>query len=341
MIKVNPVLQRILLHVAFWIMWSSRTFYDIVSLWGWSGASIFSGSYIATQIPLVYFHLYFLIPRFFNRKDFVIYGLCTITLLFAYSYVNYYVLLSIPREWIPKGMFGYIHALNPRYDIFEGLFVLITTYALKYTWMALSSQNKILQLQKDNLSLELSALKAQVNPHFLFNTLNNIYSLSLQKSDKTPDIILKLGNMMRYVLYECNSEKVPVQKEIQFINDYIELEKIRHEDLQIELDLSGNPGESEIAPLLLIPFIENSFKHGVNKQVDNAFVKVNLNVTNGLLKMNIENSTPNTGQVNGSFKGIGLENVKKRMNLLYPQKHDISIHQEKNNFKVNLTLHLN
>jgi two-component system, LytTR family, sensor kinase len=342
MLDNRPILKRILLHALFWTAWMSRTFYDIVSLYSWQGAFIFSFSYIMTQMPFVYVHLYVLVPKLLNRKKYLLYIPCTIALLFAYSYLSYFILNHIPAQWLPAGLAAYINRINPNYDILEGFFAFTITYALKYTWMALSTQNKVLALQKENLQLELKALKAQVNPHFLFNTLNNIYALALQKSEQTPGMLLKLSSMMRYLLYECNVPQVALQKEIQFINNYIELEKIRHnKNVQINFSLSGNAANSEIAPLLLIPFIENSFKHGVNASIGKGWVDINLSAMEEKISLSVVNSMAGN-HVNGSAqKGIGLENVKKRLQLLYPGKHMLNIEEEKEKYSVNLDINLN
>ncbi len=252
------------------------------------------------------------------------------------------MLKLIPHSLLPVSLEGYIKLLNPRYDVFEGFFTLIITYSLKYAWQAVATKNKLLELQKNNLMLELNALKAQINPHFLFNTLNNIYSLSIKKSDQAPEMILKLSDMMRYVLYDCNSGPVPVEKEIQFINNYIELEKIRHgEHIDIRFSLSGKLDNSKIEPLLLIPFIENSFKHGVNAKMENGWVDVNLNIFRKKITMNVINSLPDASFNNNGKSGIGLINVKKRLDLIYPHQYQLQIQPMNDHFEVNLEINLN
>jgi two-component system LytT family sensor kinase len=342
MLNDRPILKRVLLHALFWTAWMSRTFYDIVSLYSWQGAFVFSFSYILAQMPFVYLHLYVLVPKLLNRKKYLLYIPCTIALLFIYSYLSYFILSHIPHTWLPAGLELYVSRINPNYDILEGFFAFIITYSLKYTWMTLSTQNKVLALQKENLQLELKALKAQVNPHFLFNTLNNIYALSLQKSEQTPGMLLKLSSMMRYLLYECNVPQVALQKEIQFINNYIELEKIRHsKNVQINFSLSGNAANSEIAPLLLIPFVENSFKHGVNARIGKGWVDIHLSTLDDKISLSVVNSMAEN-HVNGSAqKGIGLENVKKRLELLYPGKHTLAIEPGNEKYSVNLAINLN
>jgi sensor histidine kinase YesM len=276
----SPSGKRILMHIGFWIVWLSRTFYDIISLYGYGLPEIlFLVVYAATQIPMMYLHLYLFVPYLLDKKHYVIYTICTIALVFAYSYVNYKLLTLLQMPASSQDLMDYINNLNPTYDILEGFFTLAITYSIKYAGQAVSSQNKLLQLQKDNLLLELSALKSQINPHFLFNTLNNIYSLSLQKSDRAPETILKLSDMMRYVLYECNEGVVDLEREISFIENYIVLERIRHgDDVVINYNMKGNVDHHQIVPLLLIPIIENSFKHGLNANMEKGFVDINLDI---------------------------------------------------------------
>ncbi|MBA2422829.1 MAG: sensor histidine kinase [Chitinophagales bacterium] len=335
-------MSRLLMHIGFWLFWLFRTFYDIVSLYGFGyGELLFMLVYAATQIPMMYFHLYILVPRLLNSRHYLLYAIATIGLIFTYSVVNYTLLTLIPESVSSVGLSDYISQLNARYDIFEGFFTLVITYSIKYAGQVRSTQTRLLQLQRDNLTLELNALKAQINPHFLFNTLNNIYSLALRKSEKTPDMVLKLSDMMRYVLYECNAGRVALEREIQFISNYIELERIRHgEHVSINFSLTGNPKDYRIEPLLLIPIVENSFKHGINAQMEKGFVDVRLNVLNGRLQLNVLNSVP----VNGSFLkemgGIGLDNVQKRLELIYPEKHQLKIAALQNSYKVDLELNL-
>lgn len=337
--RMSEATKRVLMHAAFWIAWTSRTFYDIVSLYNLQGAFVFSAAYLISQMPLVYVHLYVLVPRLLHTRRYVLYGLATTALLFGYSAFNYLLMRSIPPALIPFNLELYIGNLEPTYDIFEGAFALVISYSLKYAWMAITTKNQLLKLEKDNLQLELNALKAQVNPHFLFNTLNNIYSLSLQKSDKSPEMILKLSDMMRYVLYECNTDKVPIEKEFKFIRDYIDLERIRHHDkVKIDLSINSDKHEASIEPFLLMPFIENSFKHGLNNRLENQWIHIDIDQQQNALVMKVENShVPK--KVNGKKQhGIGIENARRRLNLLYAKKHLLNIQSNDNAFTVDLKL---
>jgi two-component system LytT family sensor kinase len=338
----QPQVSRVLMHVGFWLFWLFRTFYDIVSLYGWGpGELLFMLVYAATQIPMMYFHLYFLVPQLLNKGRYVIYAVCTIALVFAYSYVNYNLLNLIPASISNAGLIDYISQLNSQYDIIEGFFTLVITYSIKYAGQVRSTQTRLLKLQRDNLTLELNALKAQINPHFLFNTLNNIYSLALRKSDKTADMVLRLSDMMRYVLYECNSGAVALEREVEFVSNYVELERIRHGNhVSINYALHGDMEDKWIEPLLLIPVVENSFKHGINAQMENSYVTIKLDVKEDALSLSVENSIPVNGAMLKEKGGIGLENVRKRLELIYPGKHTLEIAPYNDRFLVTLQLNL-
>lgn len=339
---MQPEVLRVLMHVGFWLFWLFRTFYDIVSLYGWGpGELLFMMVYAATQIPMMYLHLYFLVPQLLNRKRYLVYAVCTVALVFAYSYVNFNLLRLIPASISNPGLIDYINQLNSQYDIIEGFFTLVITYSIKYAGQVRSTQTRLLQLQRDNLTLELNALKAQINPHFLFNTLNNIYSLALQKSDQTADMVLRLSDMMRYVLYECNSGAVALEREVEFMSNYVELERIRHgKHVSINFTLSGDTGDKKIEPLLLIPLVENSFKHGINAQMENSYVNIQFEVNDHTVRLSVENSIPANGTLMKEKGGIGLDNVRKRLELIYPGNHRLEISPFKNRYLVTLQLNL-
>lgn len=196
------------------------------------------------------------------------------------------------------------------------------------------------QTEREKMNAELSYLKAQINPHFLFNTLNSIYSLAIQKSDETPTAIVKLSGMMRYVLSESANEFVSLEKEIIYIKNYIDLQKLRFEDaISLEFIIKGDSIGKKIAPLMLIPFIENAFKHGVNAE-EESLIKINIHITEETLFLSVFNKkvTINISEENKS--GLGIENTKNRLQLLYPEKHKLSIFDTENSFLVELSMNL-
>jgi len=196
-------------------------------------------------------------------------------------------------------------------------------------------------LQNENLLSEMKFLKSQVNPHFLFNALNNIYTLVLLKHDNAPAMLMKLSEMLRYMLYECNDERVPLNKEISYINNYIQLQQLKTEEPQnIKIDIFGMDHNIMIPPLLLIPFIENSFKHSKIEDAKTGWVSISIDCSAKQINFKIANSIPSIALVKDKTSGIGLENAKRRLELLYPQKYKLEINEMPQEFLVRLSINL-
>ncbi|MCT4640089.1 MAG: histidine kinase [Bacteroidales bacterium] len=193
-------------------------------------------------------------------------------------------------------------------------------------------------LEKQNLKSELALLRSQVNPHFLFNTLNNIYSLVYKKSDKAPESVLKLSGIMRYMLYESNEDYVNISKELEYLNNYIELQKIRYANPdKINYNITGENTDAQIAPMIFIPFIENSFKHGPKEDV----ININIDITATNITFEIFNKISEIKTISKDrCGGIGLRNVARRLELLYKDRHKLSINGTDNSYSVKLILDL-
>lgn len=202
---------------------------------------------------------------------------------------------------------------------------------------SLQQDEQMKALKEQQLLSELNYLKAQLHPHFFFNTMNNIYSLALKQSKDTAPVVAKLADMMRYILYEADQPKVPLKKEIDFLSNYVEVEQIRHQHNSIQFDVQGINDSLHIEPLLMLPFIENAFKHGLEQETGQGFVNIILCVMEDELILEVSNSKPQ--QVNSSA-GIGIQNVLKRLTLLYPDKHRLEIKDELNTYHVTLALQL-
>ncbi|WP_051349979.1 sensor histidine kinase [Dyadobacter alkalitolerans] len=194
-------------------------------------------------------------------------------------------------------------------------------------------------MRHEKLVMELAYLKSQLNPHFLFNTMNNLYGLSLSEPERTPDVILRLGEMMRYMLYESNETFVPVNREIEYLNGFVELEKLRYPgEIFVHFTLEGNVNGIVIAPLLFIAFVENAFKHGQLR--DPAFpVHISLSISGPTLRFEISNQI--TFQNRDTAGGIGLKNVERRLTLLYPGNHMLRVWQEADQFHTLLEINVN
>ncbi len=187
------------------------------------------------------------------------------------------------------------------------------------------------------LNSELNFLKAQIHPHFLFNTLNNLYALTLNNSPASPGVVLDLSQILRYMLYECNTDYVPLKKDVEIIKNYIALEQLRHGDkLDLNLKIKGEITGQQIAPLLMIPLIENAFKHGASEMIEDAWINIVLEVEPTSIKLKVSNSKPlehHQGH-RSHFGKIGLANVRKRLDLIYPETHHFTVHDQEEMFAV-------
>lgn len=297
---------------------------------------------ITFWIIIVYVNILYLIPKFLQNKRPILYLLSLILLVFLISpiYITSLILLfknnaQDAREFVEN------QSLLAFANLFVGL--ASTLYKILTDWLV--HQNEKNALERQNLQSELKFLKSQINPHFFFNTLNNLYALTLKKSDLAPEIVLRLSEMMRYMLYESNEKQVNLEKEINYVKNYLELEKLRQgHKFDINFNLNGEVTNQKIAPLMFIPFLENSFKHGLDNQIKSGFVNIDLLLKETSIEMTIENSKPpSIPKKNPSKKsgGIGLENVKRRLKLLYPQRHKLDIEAKPNTFKVYLNIQLN
>ncbi len=198
------------------------------------------------------------------------------------------------------------------------------------------------------LEAELNFLKGQIHPHFLFNTLNNLYSLSLAKSAKAPAIVMGLSEILKYMLYETKTATIQLERDVEVLESYIALEKIRYEDrLDLNFKVSDNIKDYKIVPLLLLPLVENAFKHGTSERVGEVWINIDLTVNDNILKFKVSNSKPEhlPGDIERHKGSIGLPNVQKRLDLLYPGAHEIKIYDQEDMFaiilEINLAKHMN
>jgi len=303
---------------------------------------IFWGLYGVINVSLFYVNYLVLIPKFFNKKQYGLYILATFVTIFLYGVFKYLVAIIFEddilihsmrdsNEMVRTGFVSYLIG-----TLFSSLVFLFLSLTLKLIVDWITNERVQRDLENQRLSAELAFLKSQINPHFLFNSLNSIYSLAYQKADATPEAILKLSEIMRYMLYESNDNKVDLSKELQYIQNYIDLQKIRFANkAYIDFKIEGRVTNQKIVPLLLIAFIENAFKHGVT---DNALSPIRLLITvdDSHLHFYIQNKKHNNNK--DSVGGIGLGNVKRRLDLLYPGKYNLEIRNEKDTYVCELSL---
>ncbi|MBL7780250.1 MAG: histidine kinase [Saprospiraceae bacterium] len=287
---------------------------------------------------LVYLNLLYLIPNYLARHAFVYFGL----VLAVCALVTPIEVLVFYLKFHDQPLYR-ARLVETQVWIFIGnVIVTIVSTVLRVImdWWRYQNEKQVLLTQ--TMQSELRFLKSQINPHFLFNTLNNLYALTLKKSDKAPEIVLKLSEIMRYMLYECNERRVHLTKEIQYIYNYLDLERLRQpKDADIRFVVEGQISEQMVAPLLFIPFLENSFKHGLNNQIQGeGFVRLRLTVSGEDLEFFIENSKAERlpRQDHPRSGGIGLVNVRQRLQMLYPDNHTLTVQDEPHRYAV--TLHL-
>ena len=309
----------------------------------------FASMLFPLAIATSYFLNFYLIPKFlfsgayFRFALFLLYTL--IVTLWLETLISMFVFLFITDLKLYK--------LDP--SAFDVVFLLVGLYFIILAFIAIEQVKRAFEMKKENTLLanrqyetelklresELKLLRAQIHPHFLFNTLNNLYGLTLEKSDLAPELVLKLSDLMDYMLYKCNKPKVKLSSELEHLKNYIEIERIRYGDkLKLNFRIDGEPEKLEIAPMLLLAFFENAFKHGVSKSLKKPFVDIRLTINNPILRLNIRNSCDSKSSKQEDYThGIGLKNVQKRLELIYPG-HNLQIENKADTFEIDLKLNL-
>ncbi len=298
------------------------------------------------QLFFTYSQIAFLIPRFLLKRKHLKYIL--LTLVFAKIAANIsiitYQLLIVPLETgnPPNMPWNWLYTINLRHvlPLFSMLTICGIAVAIKLLKRYYMENDRNQKIEQEKTLMELEMLKAQVHPHFLFNTLNNLYSLTLTRSADAPVVVTHLSGLLRYMLYECNEKEVPLNNEIAALKKYVELEKLRYGNrLDVSFSCSGQTTGLTIAPLLLLPFVENSFKHGVSQQLDQCWVNLHLHAEGGSFTFNLSNSCSKeiVPSING---GIGLPNIQKRLELIYAGNYNLAITQQEEMFVVKLTMQL-
>ncbi len=342
-----------MMHVLFWLGYLAFLVFVFSGREDLNRAIILSVIQIVPQMVLAYLNLQFLIPVFYARKRYLAYAglvvLGFIGIYFIYEYVItlYFQHTGPPfmpgrmRGRMPMHFFSPMRGMRIAYVLSQTMAIFFLSTAYKISRIAAKKEQEAALLRSENLNAELKFLRSQINPHFLFNALNNIYALSVMKSDQTPDMILKLSNMLRYILYDCNADRVPLGKEISYINDYIALQKLKDEQItKVEVDTMGADQDLMIAPMMLIPFVENSFKHSQIEDVQHGWIKIKIETREKTLFFSISNSKAKSEYSKDKVGGIGLGNVRRRLELLYPGRHELVIADKTGAFTVDVKIML-
>lgn len=296
--------------------------------------------YFLVKIPLAYSLLYL-----YEKVDlklvfkYILYILIVITAVLGHRLLTHSIIYpyiyGVTETLDGKQTSGFINGYVAFNSFMDLIFMVGLIFGIEITRQKNALKEQISQLKSEKLDQELTMLKAQINPHFLFNTLNNIYGMALKKADETPDVILQLSKIMRYNIYEAAEKNISIAKDIENIKDFVEIQKIRHRQLTVRFMEEIDHPSQEISPLVLIQFVENAFKHGVSESLGKAFITIDIRLKNGILTYFIENSKQENSHENSTK--IGLKNIRRQLELLYP-KHTLRVEDEKNRYAITLTI---
>lgn len=354
--------DRIKQHLLFWGLW-----YPYITLthaaypFGYPEMAYFrnpiytfSESFfiVLAQVPMTYGVLYFVLPKFILRKKYVqsivvlivFWMACgALNLIFLGKALPHVLAMFIPKEYLPQtprtegvSFFMAVIATN------KGAFTIAASaLMLKFAKHWYHKEHRNLQLQKENTQAQLQILTAQIHPHFLFNTLNNIYSQIQQESKKGALMVMNLSDLLRYILYEGRKPMVPLSSELEMIREYIQLEKIRYGNkLDVHVFMPEDPAKHMIAPLLLLPLVENCFKHGTSHMLQSPWINLTIELKQDMLVMKLMNGKMPQSPYKATHSGLGINNVRQRLELLYKNRHELQIREEDDVFVVDLKVQL-
>ena len=337
----NIIRNRGVQHLAFWLLSLAVLAYLFAyqqqpNIADWVYALLFHLSIVLA----VYLNIGLLIPAYFSKGRYLLYFLTSIGGILSATWFNILFFRYIPAEQI--GGFYFI----AYYGFWDILLFMVVYWALssllklsKSWFLVREKDRRIEKLKKDLQEIELQNLKSQLNPHFLLNSLNGIYSLALDQDKRTAKAILMLSQNLRFTLYECNTEFIPLEQELNFLQNYLDLQRLRLENRAvIELDLTGHLEDHQVPPLLFLPLVENAFKHGLHGDQTEVRIRIGCRAAADELNFRIENTTPEASPNAPEVGGVGLENVRKRLNAIYPDRHRLVVDRKGKLFFVDLVI---
>jgi sensor histidine kinase YesM len=338
-------LKGVWLHVILWIVyfvllifWFSMPFTYATAFWH-------ATRMIFIHMVIFYLNTRVLLPLFSDRNRWLVY-----VLIILASMVVIYFYFKFTNEILPFDRFEEIRqprsgrgGRGTRWIVQNLSFSFIVFFFSTLTFMIDQSRQRkedMINREKAQLETEMKLLRSQVNPHFMFNALNNIYSLAIQKNELTPEAIMKLSQMLRYVLYESSVDRVPASLEWKYIENYMDIQLLKFEE-HVNITRSASiDNDLYVAPMLLLPFVENAFKHSNIEESPDAFISVILNVSESSIHFNVTNSMPEKPLQKDHEGGIGLVNVRKRLNYIYPEKHSLNITESEGVFNTDLHIRI-
>jgi len=301
---------------------------------------------VLIHLCLAYAIMFIVVPQLLYKKKKILFGMCCLVIIYA-AYVIfeaircYYLLPKYPETFKFRPPLIFEERITNVFAFLNNMSSLVFPAIILMVFDYYRHQKEVSKLKEQKKTSELEALKNQLNPHFLFNTLNNLYVLTLEKSDEAPEVIDRLSEILDYILFRCKAEFVPLSNEIKLLNNYIALEKLRYgKRLKISFEHSDITGVN-IAPLLLLTLLENAFKHGVSQEINEASIGIEIKATAERINFHIENSKPIviTKETNHQNReSLGLKNIKTQLNILYPKNHILVVNDTENNFSLTLNL---
>jgi sensor histidine kinase YesM len=299
---------------------------------------IYTLIFVVPVVAVVYLNLYLAIPRLLRKERYLLFGISALILMGSGALFLYFLFDS----WIDLVLPGYYfisYYSVPVIMLYTGSFLFLTTLLkLSRSWFLL------LRVERMTSTHRLKSLQSQINPHFLLNSLQTIYALSLEKSTYTPEVILQLSEILKYNLYDTDQPTVKLEKEIRMISDYVDMyrHRVDQDKAEIRMEVIGDKGELVIAPMLLLPFVENAFKHGLRSFTGNTFIHILVEIDGAVLRFKVNNSHGQSDEMDLEHQqGIGIENTRQRLDLLYPGLYQLDIEEKADTFTVKLSIELN
>jgi hypothetical protein len=347
-------------HLASWTVFFTLMFPE--SEWMRRNPLPFVGNMLLL-VGYFYLNMNLLVPRLLSKKKVAAYLgltlLCFFLICFAQPSLIHPVLdfarppyMPFPRrpfdtfppvgDSLPHGMISrwQLYSMRLNNPTVQFLFVFIISTGLKVLTQWYREQQQLLEMEKSKIQAELSFLKTQIHPHFLFNCLNSIYYMTLSKDDKAPKTVLSLSDFLRFVITESDSSLIPIEKEINMLEEYLNLQRLRiSEKFELQFVKDGNFGDYSIMPLTFIPFVENAFKYGISAH-SNCFIHIGIKVDSGMLTFTCDNSVMPAVKNHARSSGVGLENIKKRLELAYPDRYSLEIGEDRLAFHVQLQIRI-
>jgi LytS/YehU family sensor histidine kinase len=302
---------------------------------------IYTIGYLSTAIAPVLINFYILIPKFLKTEKYLLYLITFVITLLAFNKLSALYFERCIDYLFPDYYFISYHSNTTLFTIYSLLLVGTTLIKLSADWFYFNRQeNRELKIRNQQIQTQLSLLRSQINPHFLFNSLNVIYALAIEKKMETKDAIVQLSDILRYVIYDSNTPRVSLKDEITLLKNYIEFQKFRQKETgNITFNCKIDNQNYQIYPMLLIPLVENSFKYGIKGDINNTFLNIDLSLQNDEFIFHIENNYSPDQLKPNQHSGVGLENIRKNLEIVYAKTHEFKIVKTKDTFRVILKLH--